>query len=117
MVTEQHSQENGGMKRRHRHEGPQRHIVVFVFSLVLTLLAFAAVAAGGVNATFAVILLLVMAALQVVLQMGFWMHLKDKGHLLPIIFMLGGFYRRNLYYYGSLLGLVGLKRKREAGGS
>ena len=33
-----------------------------------------------------------MAVLQVILQMGFWMHLKDKGHLLPIIFMLGGFF-------------------------
>lgn len=92
MMTEQHSPEDGGYKHRHRHEGPQRHIVVFIFSIVLTLIAFAAVAAGGVNATFAVILLLVMAVLQVILQMGFWMHLKDKGHLMPIIFMLGGFF-------------------------
>ncbi|KWX87345.1 cytochrome C oxidase subunit IV [Paenibacillus riograndensis] len=67
-------------------------MVVFACSVVFTRIAFATVAAGGVNATFAVILLLVMAVLQVFLQMGFWMHLKDKGHLLPIIFMLGGFF-------------------------
>lgn len=90
MTTKQPSSDSA-VKHRHRPEGPQRHIVVFVFSVVLTLIAFAAVAAGGVNATFAIILLLVMAVLQVFLQMGFWMHLKDKGHMLPIIFMLGGF--------------------------
>lgn len=88
MTTDQHMPDSGGYKQRHRHEGPQKHIVVFIFSIVLTLIAFAAVAAGGVNATFAIILLLVMAVLQVIVQMGFWMHLKDKGHLLPILFML-----------------------------
>ncbi|GGF93890.1 hypothetical protein GCM10010912_43550 [Paenibacillus albidus] len=91
MATEQHSQE-GVVKHRHRHEGPQKHIVVFIFSIVLTLIAFAAVAAGGVNPAFAVVLLLVMAVLQVFVQMGFWMHLKDRGHLIPIIFMIGGFF-------------------------
>ncbi|SEU29706.1 cytochrome C oxidase subunit IV family protein [Paenibacillus sp. NFR01] len=91
MATEEQAKE-GAVRHRHRPEGPQRHIVVFVFSAVLTLIAFAAVAAGGVNAAFAVILLLVMAVLQVILQMGFWMHLKDKGHLLPILFMSGGFF-------------------------
>lgn len=24
--------------------------------------------------------------------MGYWMHLKDKGHLMPILFMIGGFF-------------------------
>lgn len=90
-VTDQHVPDNERYKHRYRHEGPQKHIVVFILSIALTLIAFAAVAAGDVNPTFAVILLLVMAVIQVIVQMGFWMHLKDKGHLLPIIFMLGGF--------------------------
>ncbi|MGG1878750.1 cytochrome C oxidase subunit IV family protein [Paenibacillus cisolokensis] len=80
------------VKHRHRPEGPEKHILVFIFSIILTAIAFAAVMAGGVNATFAVILLLVMAVLQVVVQMGYWMHLKDKGHLMPILFMIGGFF-------------------------
>lgn len=80
------------VKRGHQHEGPEKHVVVFIFSIVLTLIAFAAVAAGGVNALFTVILLLVMAIMQVFVQMGYWMHLKDKGHLIPIIFMIGGFF-------------------------
>ncbi|MCE5168593.1 cytochrome C oxidase subunit IV family protein [Paenibacillus profundus] len=78
-------------KRRHRHEGKQKHIIAFIFSIVLTLIAFVTVASvGEVNPTFTVILLLVMAVLQVVIQMSYWMHMKDKGHVLPIVFMIGG---------------------------
>lgn len=91
-MAEQHKPQDGAVRHRHRPEGPQKHIAAFAFSVVLTLIAFAAVAAGGVNAAFTVILLLAMAVLQVIVQMGFWMHLKDKGHLMPIIFMLGGFF-------------------------
>ncbi|MHA0857111.1 cytochrome C oxidase subunit IV family protein [Paenibacillus sp. CMAA1364] len=80
------------VNRRPRQEGPQKHIVVFILSIVLTLIAFAAVAAGEVNKAFTITLLLVMAVLQVFVQMAYWMHLKDKGHLLPIVFMLGGFF-------------------------
>jgi cytochrome c oxidase subunit 4 len=80
------------IQHRPRHEGPQKHIVVFIFSIVLTLIAFAAVAAGGINPAFTITILLVMAVLQVFVQMGYWMHLKDKGHLMPIIFMAGGFF-------------------------
>ncbi|MED4957850.1 cytochrome C oxidase subunit IV family protein [Paenibacillus macerans] len=89
------SQETNGtqaVKRHQRHEGPQKHIIAFVFSIVLTLIAFAAVAAGGVNVAFTVILLLVMAVLQVLVQLGYWMHMKDKGHMIPILFMFGGFF-------------------------
>lgn len=91
-MTTEHQVTQDGVKRSHRHEGPQKHIVVFIFSIVLTAIAFAAVAAGGVNAAFAVILLLVMAVLQVIVQMGYWMHLKDRGHMIPILFMIGGFF-------------------------
>lgn len=82
---------NNGRKRASKHEGPQKHIVAFIFSIILTLIAFAAVgSAGEVNSTFIVILLLVMAILQVVIQMAYWMHMKDKGHMLPILFMFVG---------------------------
>ncbi|WP_018749783.1 cytochrome C oxidase subunit IV family protein [Paenibacillus sanguinis] len=80
------------VKQRRRHEGPEKHVIAFIFSIVLTLIAFAAVAAGGVNVAFTVILLLVMAVLQVLVQLGYWMHMKDKGHMIPIIFMAGGFF-------------------------
>ncbi|GAB6992120.1 cytochrome C oxidase subunit IV family protein [Paenibacillus pini] len=91
MSVDQHA-DHDVIKHRHRSEGPQKHIIVFIFSIILTVIAFATVAAGGVNATFTVILLLIMAILQVFMQLGYWMHLKDKGHLMPILFMIFGFF-------------------------
>lgn len=90
MVDQQRN--DGVVRRRHRYEGPQKHVIAFIFSIVLTLIAFATVAAGGVNIAFTVILLLTMAFLQVLVQLGYWMHLKDKGHMIPILFMIGGFF-------------------------
>ncbi|MFS0725964.1 cytochrome C oxidase subunit IV family protein [Paenibacillus sp. 1P07SE] len=74
-----------GKGKRHRIEGPQKHIVAYIFSILLTVLAFATVAAGEINSTFTYILLVVMAILQVFIQMSFWMHMKDRGHIYAII--------------------------------
>lgn len=95
---------NGGttIKHRQRQEGPQKHVIAFIFSIVLTLIAFASVAAGGVNTAFTVLLLLVMAVLQVLVQLGYWMHLKDKGHMIPILFMAGGFFVAGLAIIAAL---------------
>lgn len=80
----------GEQTRRHRTEGPKKHVVAFILSLALTIIAFAAVAAGEINTTFTYIILVAMACLQVFVQMAFWMHMKDRGHLFPIITILGG---------------------------
>ncbi|WP_152396413.1 cytochrome C oxidase subunit IV family protein [Paenibacillus guangzhouensis] len=89
-MSTQHSASDSTAKHRHRHEGPGKHIVAFIFSIVLTLIAFAAVMAGEVNKTFTYIIIMVMAVLQVVVQLAYWMHMKDRGHLMPIIFLFGG---------------------------
>ena len=75
--------------RRHRVEGPQKHIIAFILSLVLTIIAFAAVA-SGISASFIYVILIVMAVIQVLVQLSYWMHLKDKGHLFPIISICAG---------------------------
>jgi len=89
-MTENHSASHGTETQRHRAEGPQKHIIVFVLSMVLTIIAFAAVAAGNVNKTFVIFLLLGMAIVQVFAQLAFWMHMKDRGHFFPIIGIVGG---------------------------
>lgn len=75
--------------KRHRVEGPQKHIIAFILSLALTIIAFAAVA-SGISTTFTYVVLVVMAIIQVLIQLSFWMHLKDKGHLFPIISICAG---------------------------
>lgn len=91
-MVNQESNGSSTVKHRQRHEGPGKHIIVFIFSIVLTLIAFAAVAASGVNIVLVILMLLVMAVMQVLVQLGYWMHMKDKGHMIPIIFMVGGFF-------------------------
>lgn len=76
--------------RRHKTEGPQKHIVAFILSLALTLIAFAAVASGEINTQFTYIILVAMALVQVFVQLSFWMHMKDRGHLFPIIAIAAG---------------------------
>jgi len=76
--------------KRHRVEGPKKHVIAFIFSLVLTLIAFAAVIGGEINKDFIYIILIGTAVLQVFVQMAFWMHMKDRGHQYAIIGILGG---------------------------
>lgn len=85
-----HSAAADEQKRRHKHEGPRKHVVAFVFSLVLTLIAFSLVIAGDINTTFIYIMLVVMAIAQVFIQMAFWMHMKDRGHVYATIGILTG---------------------------
>ena len=75
---------------RFRIEGPRKHIIAFIISIVLTAISFATVTAGGVNGSFIFIFLIIMAIIQVGLQMAYWMHMKDKGHFIPIVFMIFG---------------------------
>jgi len=75
--------------QRHRVEGPQKHVITFILSLVLTIIAFATVS-SGVSAGFTYAILVLMAIVQVFVQLAFWMHLKDKGHLFPIIAICAG---------------------------
>jgi len=80
----------GHSNKRHRTEGPQKHVIAFIFSILLTVIAFATVASGEVNKDFTFIILIIMAILQVFIQLAFWMHLKDRGHLYPIIGIIFG---------------------------
>ncbi|MEK0312514.1 cytochrome C oxidase subunit IV family protein [Cohnella sp. 56] len=89
-MANDHSAASSDPRRRHRHEGPQKHVVAFVLSLVLTIIAFAAVSAGEINTTFTYIILVGMAVLQVFVQLAFWMHLKDRGHLFATMGIIFG---------------------------
>jgi cytochrome c oxidase subunit 4 len=76
--------------KRHKVEGPKKHIIAFIFSLLLTFIAFATVISGEINKDFIYIILVGLAVLQVFVQMAFWMHMKDRGHTFAIIGILTG---------------------------
>ena len=79
--------------KRHRHEGPKNHYLTFLVSSILTILAFVSVMYGLENTStkeFVYAFILVLAVIQALFQAFVWMHLKDKGHLYPIIFLSAG---------------------------
>ncbi|HIW34297.1 MAG TPA: cytochrome C oxidase subunit IV family protein, partial [Candidatus Paenibacillus intestinavium] len=55
-----------------------------------TFTSFALVMAGEMNTDFVYILLVGLAIIQVFIQMAFWMHMKDRGHMFAIIAILTG---------------------------
>lgn len=72
---------NQKIKRGKVHEGPRNHFIAFAVSIVLTLLAFLAVYHTGLSRTFTYFFIIFLAIVQVIFQLAFWMHLKDRGHL------------------------------------
>jgi cytochrome c oxidase subunit 4 len=92
MANHDHTPVNDGVKRGPAHEGPRNHFISFGISMALTLLAFVAVANGEFGHTFKVTFIIVLAFIQVAVQLAFWMHMKDRGHIFPIVGLATGFF-------------------------
>jgi cytochrome c oxidase subunit 4 len=83
--------------RRKKSAEEMRHqIVSFALMIFLTLIAFAAVAIKGFSAWFIVPFILLLAVVQVIFQLYYFMHMSHKGHEAPSLFL----------YSGLLVGLV-----------
>jgi cytochrome c oxidase subunit 4 len=88
MSSQHHASTDG---QRHREEGPRNHYLSYIISIVLTVLSFAVVMYGGLDHAFVYMFLVALALIQVVFQLAYWMHMKDKGHLFPIGGIIFGF--------------------------
>jgi cytochrome c oxidase subunit 4 len=76
----------------HSHEF-KHHIWSYIASIALTVFAFAAVAMGIIDNKLVLgMFLVLLAAIQVVFQLFIWMHMNQKGHGLPLFFMLSGIF-------------------------
>lgn len=79
--------------RRKQNAGEMKHQVVsFALMIFFTLIAFGAVAAKGFTAWFIVPFILLLAIVQVVFQLFYFMHMNHKGHEAPIMFMFTGIF-------------------------
>lgn len=78
------------VRRGPAHEGPKNHLIAFAVSLVLTALAFFAAANHLLSTGFVIFLLSAMAVVQVIVQLTYWMHMKDRGHFFPTLFLSMG---------------------------
>lgn len=71
--------------------GAGQHIWSFLASAVLTIIAFAAVGLGWFSSTVTLIaFLIILALVQAGVQLFIWMHLKEKGHSFPSMFLATG---------------------------
>ncbi len=77
---------------RHTNHEIRKQIIVFILCLFLTIAAFLAVAANVIPSSFGIPFIILLAIVQLALQLLFFMHLKDKGHDWPIVFMVSGMF-------------------------
>ncbi|WP_248929686.1 cytochrome C oxidase subunit IV family protein [Paenibacillus hamazuiensis] len=89
MASQQHTSVDG---QRHHEEGPRNHYLTYIVSIVLTMLAFAAVLYGGLDKAFIYWFMTGLAIIQALFQLFYWMHMKDKGHGYAIIGIAAGFF-------------------------
>ena len=65
-------------------------VIAFAFMIGLTILAFLAVGAEALPPVFTTLFILFLAFVQLILQLYYFMHLKDKDHGWPNSFMISG---------------------------
>jgi len=76
-------------KRRRSADEMRGHVTTFAIMIFLTLIAFTAVYAGF-SATLVVPIILLLAAVQVILQLYYFMHMSHKGHEAAQLFLYSG---------------------------
>ncbi|MFK9092293.1 cytochrome c oxidase subunit IVB [Bacillus salipaludis] len=77
-------------RRKKSAEEMRYQIISFTLMIFLTLVAFAAVAIKGFTAWFTVPFILLLAVVQVVFQLFYFMHMSHKGHEAPQMFLFSG---------------------------
>ncbi|MCZ8523236.1 MULTISPECIES: cytochrome C oxidase subunit IV family protein [Paenibacillus] len=69
---------------RHRLEGPRNHYLSYLISIILTMISFAVVLYGGLDRSFIIFFIVGIGVVQVIFQLAYWMHMKERGHMFPI---------------------------------
>lgn len=75
---------------RENKQEQKKQIIAFSLMIFLTLIAFGAVASDVVSRTFAIPFILILGFTQFLLQLLFFMHMKDKDHGWSNSFMVSG---------------------------
>ncbi len=79
-------------RRKKNAEEMRYQIVSFTMMIFLTFIAFAAVAMKDFTAWFTVPFIILLAAVQVVFQLFYFMHMSHKGHEAPKMFLFSGLF-------------------------
>jgi cytochrome c oxidase subunit 4 len=77
-------------RRKKSAEEMRYHIISFSMMIFLTFIAFAAVGFKEVSKSFTPPFILLLAIVQVIFQLYYFMHMKHKGHEAPSMFIFSG---------------------------
>jgi len=77
-------------RRKKSAEEMRYQVVTFSLMIFLTLIAFAAVGFSDLSKWFTVPFILLLAVVQVVFQLYYFMHMSHKGHEAPQLFLYSG---------------------------
>lgn len=79
------------LRKAENKEEMNQQFIVFGVTILLTILAFAAVIfTDTISMWFVGPFILVLAIIQVIFQLFYFMHMKHKGHEAPILFIFSG---------------------------
>lgn len=79
-------------RRKKNAEEMKHQVVSFALMIFLTLIAFAAVSIKGFSSWFTIPFIILLAFVQVVFQLYYFMHMKHKGHEAPSMFLYSGLF-------------------------
>jgi len=77
-------------RRRKNLEDMRYQVTSFALMIFLTIIAYVAVGYEGISNAFAVITILLLAVVQVIFQLYYFMHMSHKGHEMPAMFLYSG---------------------------
>ncbi|MBM7552889.1 cytochrome c oxidase subunit IVB [Thalassobacillus pellis] len=76
-------------KEAHKEEMKQQ-VVTFALMIIFTIAAFALVVSDVIDRYFIIPIILLLALVQVIFQLYYFMHMKNKGHEMPALMIYGG---------------------------
>jgi cytochrome c oxidase subunit 4 len=79
-------------RRRKNAEEMRYQVVSFTLMIFLTLIAFSVVAIKGFTSWFILPFILLLAVVQVIFQLYYFMHMSHKGHEAPTLFLFSGLF-------------------------
>lgn len=77
-------------QKRKNKEEMKGQLVTFVLMIAFTLISFGIVAGDIMPKMFAIPTVLLLAIVQVIFQLYYFMHMKNAGHEMPSVMMYGG---------------------------
>ncbi|TFB23329.1 cytochrome c oxidase subunit IVB [Filobacillus milosensis] len=91
MADNTNSNEKQLYYRKKHKEEMKHHILTFAMMIAFTLIAFGLVIAE-VSALFTIPIILVLAAVQVLFQLYYFMHMNQEGHEMPALMIYSGIF-------------------------